>query len=174
MDRPHSEVFQILRPGIDLADEIENWRREDPTGLRDSFDEADLYPDVRDSLAKLRAAGVKVVIAGNQPLHARKALEAMNLGADSILLSVEMGVEKPAREFFEKVAQAAGVDPEEILYVGDRLDNDVLPARVAGMRTVLLRRGPWGHLHAERSQAALADLVTDTLRDVPELVAGLR
>jgi FMN phosphatase YigB (HAD superfamily) len=58
----------------------------------------------------------------------------------------------------------------EIAYVGDRLDNDVMPARRAGMRTVLLRRGPWGYLHAERPEAALADAVTDSLASLPELL----
>ena len=33
--------------------------------------------------------------------------------------------------------------PEEIAYVGDRTDNDVLPAADAGMRPILIRRGPW-------------------------------
>ena len=41
------------------------------------------------------------------------------------------------------------------------------------MRTVLLRRGPWGHLHAERPDAALADVVTDSLLELPELLDGL-
>ncbi len=35
--------------------------------------------------------------------------------------------------------------PSEVLYVGDRLDNDVLPAKSAGMQAVLIRRGPWGY-----------------------------
>ena len=76
----------------------------------------------------------------------------MDLGADAILISANLGAEKPAPEFFAAVAAAAGCAPGEIVYVGDRLDNDVLPARRAGLRTVLLRRGPWGYLHAERAR----------------------
>ena len=37
-------------------------------------------------------------------------------------------------------------DPSDVAYVGDRVDNDVLPAAVAGMRSVWIRRGPWGRL----------------------------
>ncbi|MGH9098837.1 MAG: HAD hydrolase-like protein, partial [Acidimicrobiales bacterium] len=43
---------------------------------------------------------------------------------------------------------------EQVAYVGDRLDNDVLPAKAAGMFAVFIRRGPWGHLHARRAEAA--------------------
>ncbi|MEV7971425.1 HAD hydrolase-like protein [Sphaerisporangium sp. NPDC088356] len=39
--------------------------------------------------------------------------------------------------------------PDEIVYVGDHRDNDILPAKAAGLRTALIRRGPWGHLWAD-------------------------
>jgi FMN phosphatase YigB (HAD superfamily) len=114
--------------------------------------------------------GKRIVIAGNQPPQARAALEAMELGADEILISADLGFEKPSRGFFEKVAEAAGAKPAEVLYIGDRVDNDVLPARSLGMMAVLIRRGPWGYLHAEWPQAAQADGVVDTLLEIPDLV----
>ena len=40
--------------------------------------------------------------------------------------------------------------PSEILYVGDRLDNDISPAIDAGLATAWLRRGPWGFILDER------------------------
>lgn len=174
LDRLHRDVFQIFRPNLDLQDELERWRHEEPDSLRENFDEQDLYPDVRQCFSDLRAAGIKVLIAGNQPVQARPALEAMGLAVDAILISAEIGVEKPAPAFFERVAGEAGVSPDEILFVGDRLDNDVLPARASGMRTVLLKRGPWGYLHAERPEAAAADFVTDSLADIPGIVARLQ
>jgi FMN phosphatase YigB (HAD superfamily) len=102
-------------------------------------------------------------VAGNQPARAYDALVAMELPVDSVHTSEGWGVAKPAPEFFAKVAAVAGREPGEILYVGDRLDNDVLPAGRAGMRTALLRRGPWGYLHAERPQAKAADAIVDDL-----------
>jgi HAD superfamily hydrolase (TIGR01549 family) len=167
LDRPQADAFGIVRPGLDLDAEITAWAREEPDGLRENFDADDLYPDVRTCFDALRAGGRRVIVAGNQPPQARAALEAMDLGADAILISDELGVEKPAPAFFAAVAEAAGTPPASIAYVGDRLDNDVLPARRAGMRTVLLRRGPWGYLHACRPEADLADIVTDTLVDLP-------
>lgn len=170
LDRSHREVFEFFRPGFDLQSELEAWRVDDPDGLKESFDAEDLYPDVRPTFARLHEMGRRVVVAGNQPPRAREALQAMELGADAILISADIGVEKPSRGFFEKVSEAAGARPADVLYVGDRLDNDVLPAGSEGFQTALIRRGPWGYLHAERPQAAKADSIVDSLSQIPDLV----
>ncbi|MBX6385476.1 MAG: HAD family hydrolase [Microbispora sp.] len=173
LDRTHRDAFELLRPGIDLDAEMAAWRREDPEGLRENFDADDLYPDVRPALAALREAGYDLIIAGNQPPQAYDALVAMDLPVDGVHTSAGWGVEKPDPAFFAKVAAVSGREPGEILYVGDRLDNDVLPAARAGMRTALLRRGPWGYLHSERPEAARADLVAGSLTDLVRLVPTL-
>ncbi len=164
LDRSHRAAFELVRPGLDIGAELEAWERDEPDDLRNHFDADDLYADVREALAGLRAAGYQVIVAGNQPTRAYDALVAMELPVDSVHTSDGWGVAKPAPEFFAKVAAVAGREPGEILYVGDRLDNDVLPASAAGMRTALLRRGPWGFLHAERPKAAqVADVIVDDL-----------
>lgn len=163
LDRSHREAFELVRPGLDVEAEAAAWERDDPDGLRNHFDADDLYPDAREALAALRAAGYQVIVAGNQPRRAYDALVAMDLPVDSVHTSEGWGLAKPAPEFFARVASVAGREPAEILYVGDRLDNDVLPAAAAGMRTALLRRGPWGFLHAERPQAQAADVIVDDL-----------
>lgn len=168
----HQEAFEMVRPGLDLEAEIVSWMREDPEGLRTGFDADDLYPDVRPALTALRAAGYDVVVAGNQPPEARSALEAMNLPVSAIRTSDEWGVQKPDPGFFAKVAELSGVAAREIAYVGDRLDNDVLPAADAGMWPILLRRGPWGYLHARRPEAARATVV-DSLTELPRVLAAL-
>lgn len=171
LDRPHRDAFELVRPGLDLEAEMARWARDDPDGLRTGFDELDLYPDVRPALTALRKAGLGVVVAGNQPPEARAALEAMNLPVDAIRTSDEWGVQKPDPAFFVKVAELAGLDPAQIAYVGDRIDNDVLPAADAGMRPILIRRGPWGYLHAQRPEAARATHI-DSLTELPALLAG--
>ncbi|HEX4813449.1 MAG TPA: HAD family hydrolase [Nonomuraea sp.] len=173
LDRPHLDAFQLVRPGFDPRAEEAAWERDDPAGLRNHFDADDLYPDVRAALGALREAGYQVIIAGNQPVRAYDALVAMDLPADSVHTSEGWGTAKPEPAFFAKVTAVAGREPAEILYVGDRLDNDVLPASRAGLRTALLRRGPWGHLHAARPEAAAADVIVDDLRAVLPAARGL-
>ncbi|KPV49728.1 haloacid dehalogenase, partial [Kouleothrix aurantiaca] len=88
--------------------------------------------------------------------------------------SAGWGVEKPAPEFFARVVALAGVPPASIAYVGDRVDNDIVPAADAGMAAVFLRRGPWGVLHANLPGAARAYLRIETLAELPDAVAGLK
>lgn len=173
LDRPISDAFQLVRPGIDLHEEMERWRRDDPDGLRENFDVGDLYPDVREAFTLLRGKGARLLIAGNQPVQAGAALELMDLGAEAILISDLIGVHKPHPEFFAAVADRAGIAPEQIVYVGDRVDNDVIPAKQAGMHAVLIRRGPWGYLHAQRPEAAKADAVIDSLLELVDVIAAL-
>jgi HAD superfamily hydrolase (TIGR01549 family) len=173
LDRPYSDAFALVRPGLDIEAEAGRWAAQDPHGLRENFDADDLYPDVRAALEALQRLGLTVVIAGNQPAQAKAALEAMALPVDAIFTSAQWGVEKPDQAFYRQVAQVCGVPPAHILYVGDRLDNDVLAAAQAGMRTALLRRGPWGYLHAQRPQAARADLIVDDLHEVVDKVVSL-
>lgn len=137
----------------------------DPPGAP-AIDRADLYPDAVDCLRAVAARGLRVGIAGNQPDGVDAQLRSAGVEADFIASSTAWGVAKPSSAFFARTAAAAGLDAGEILYVGDRLDNDVLPARAAGMRTAFLRRGPWGHIHATRPELALADIRLDSLADL--------
>jgi len=173
LDRPHWEAFEAVRPGFDLDGECRRWAEEDPDGLRENFDADDLYADVRPALQRLKDDGLTVVIAGNQPQQARSALEKMDLPADAIFTSAQWGVAKPHPDFFAKVAQSALAEPEQICNVGDRFDNDVLPARTAGMMPVLIRRGPWGYIHAQRPQAREVTVI-DGLAQLPEILKPLR
>jgi HAD superfamily hydrolase (TIGR01549 family) len=167
----HSDAFEIVRPGLDIEAEEAAWAADDPDGLRTGFDADDLYPDVVPALTALRAAGLRLVVAGNQPAQALDALKAMDLPVDEIRNSAELGVEKPAPEFFAAAADLAGVPVREVAYVGDRIDNDVLPAAAAGLVPVLLRRGPWGYLHARRPEAARATII-DSLLELPRVLVG--
>jgi FMN phosphatase YigB (HAD superfamily) len=99
-------------------------------------------------------------------------LRGLSLPAEVIATSGEWGVSKPDPGFFSRVIEMAPGAPGEIVYVGDHRDLDVVPARKAGLRTVLIRRGPWGHLWAEDPVAlAQADWVIEALEELPQFLA---
>jgi HAD superfamily hydrolase (TIGR01549 family) len=165
----HLRAFEMLRPGFDLAVE-EAARR--AAGVPNEFDARDLYPDVRPCLERLRADGYVVGVAGNQPAQASTALLSMGLPLDFAFTSEAWGVEKPSPLFFKKLAVAVGRPPEEIAYVGDRVDNDVVPAGRAGMFAVFLRRGPWGHLQSTWPEAEAAAARVDSLGELHAVLSG--
>ena len=156
--RDHRDAFTMM--GFDFATEA---ARRDTAGEAVPWGLQDFYPDAVPCLQELHALGLRVGLAGNQPAAAEQVLEALGLPVAFIASSARWGVAKPSPAFFEKVVEAAGVAAAQIAYVGDRLDNDVLPARAAGMTAVLLRRGPWGYLHATQPDVARAHHVIDSL-----------
>jgi FMN phosphatase YigB (HAD superfamily) len=90
---------------------------------------------------------------------------------DVIGTSDGWGVEKPSPAFFERVIREGGGDASSILYVGDRPDNDVRPAKEAGMKTCLIRRGPWGHILDIPAVSEQCLFRIDSLDELPSLVA---
>ncbi|MER5795631.1 HAD family hydrolase [Streptomyces sp. NPDC001980] len=167
--RDYREVFQGFRPGFDLYEERE---KRAAAGQPESFAEEDLYPDVRPALATLRAQGLWLGIAGNQTVRAGRILrELFSRDVDLIGTSDDWGASKPDLEFFKRVADAVPFAVGEILYVGDRCDNDIRPARQAGMHTALVRRGPWATIQWNDPEVReLPTFRVEGLLELPELV----
>lgn len=135
-----------------------------------TYDLGDLYPDAIACLDGVRALGLRVGIVGNQTTALEQWARDSALPADVISSSATLGVRKPDLRFFDHVVELAGCLPGETAYVGDRVDNDVLPAIAAGLAAIHVRRGPWGRL--QRTPAA-ATLGVDDLASLPEALASL-
>jgi HAD superfamily hydrolase (TIGR01549 family) len=143
----HSRVWELL--GVERPDSM--------------FEPDEFYPDALPCLADLRSRGLRVGVVGNTP---KEFEDVMRGYVDFVGSSVGWGIEKPAPEFFERIVVEAGAAAAEIAYVGDRVDNDVVPALRAGMVAVHIRRGPWGYLHDPPPEALRAS----SLADVPEVI----
>jgi FMN phosphatase YigB (HAD superfamily) len=115
-----------------------------------SWRAVDLYGDALPAIESLRSRGLRVAAVGNTPAETEELLREQ---VEVLGSSGRWGVAKPAAEFFERVVSATGVAAGEIAYVGDRVDNDIVPALEAGMVAVHIRRGPWGYLHEPPAEA---------------------
>jgi FMN phosphatase YigB (HAD superfamily) len=94
--------------------------------------------------------------------------------ADFIASAERWGLSKPEAAFFQRIVEAAGTSAERIVYVGDRLDNDVLPAQAAGMIGVFVRRGLWAEVQQAWPEASRAHFAIDSLAELPPLIAKLQ
>lgn len=101
------------------------------------------YPDAHNTLAALRDKGYRLGIIANQKLGTAERLESWGLRQyfDVIAASAELGYAKPDKKIFEKAFELAGCIAEESVMVGDRLDNDIIPAKAIGMKTVWVKNG---------------------------------
>ncbi|MFC8525649.1 HAD family hydrolase [Nocardia sp. NPDC057227] len=161
----YRETFQVFRPGFDL--DRERQARAD-AGQPEWFGEDDLYADVRPALTTLRERGIWVGVVGNQTTRAGGLLRGLELPCDFVATSDDWGIQKPDTAFFEKVVEVSGFLASEIVYVGDRIDNDITPAAEVGMRTAYIQRGPWGWIH--RGRKDVADLSDWRITSLSELV----
>jgi FMN phosphatase YigB (HAD superfamily) len=168
----HRRVFNFFAPNIDLEQAS---RDREAAGVGYKIELQDFYPDALPCLTSLSKRGYMVGIAGNQPESAEAALRLCGVSADFIASSAGWGIEKPSLRFFKKIVEETSLEPNQIAYVGDRLDNDILPAIEAGLFTVFLERGPWGILHARKPESAKANLRIKSLAELPGIfLAGGR
>lgn len=135
----HRDVFPIF--GAD------DWqlRLASVEGAYGGFQTDDLYADALPALVGLTDAGYRLAIVANQPEARAEQLRAIGIETDVMAMSEGIGLYKPDPAFFAKALELmGGPEPASVAYVGDRVDNDVLPSAAAGMRAVWIRRGPWG------------------------------
>jgi HAD superfamily hydrolase (TIGR01662 family) len=171
--QPHV-VWAALGVTIERGEEhSELWRhlgRSRPEDLADvAYEPDDLYPDAMGCLEVVRARGYLLGVAGNQSPILERWTRNAGLPVDIIGSSASWGVRKPASGFFERMVAEAGCEAEDLAYVGDRVDNDVLPALDAGIVAVHLRRGPWGRLQ----QTPPGAMPIDSLDELPQALASL-
>jgi HAD superfamily hydrolase (TIGR01662 family) len=167
----HREPFEIFRPGLDLAEEV---AKREAADFPDRVTADDLYPDAADCLRALHDAGYRIGVVGNQPARAVAALADLGLPIDLLATSSSWGVHKPDPRFFARIVTELDVPAAEIVYVGDRLDNDVRPAAAAGMRAIFIRRGPWAWIQAPHHDPPEASLTIATLAELPAALEAMR
>ena len=97
---------------------------------------------LQESLARLTGMGLKLGIVSNTFVNRASLQRQLQLVGlleffPVQLYSYEYHVRKPSTELFRLAADKIAEQPQNILFVGDRIDNDVLPALASGMRAAL-------------------------------------
>lgn len=127
-----------------------------------------LFPGVPAALQLLRERSFRQGIIANQQPGLEERLKHWGIRDffKIIVSSAEIGVSKPDPAIFEMALSMAGCRPEEAVMIGDRIDNDVVPAKTVGMRTVWVRQG----LAAWQPEACPeADQIVSNILEVPTL-----
>lgn len=138
------------------------------------FEKGDVYSDGLLEISKLKAAGIRIGIIANQPATTVESLKRDGFLEliDFVGISALVGMEKPQVEFFKLAISKLALPASEIIHVGNRIDNDVLPAKKAGMRTAWVRRGE-ANPNPTAQDLMEADLTTESLIGISELILNL-
>lgn len=125
------------------------------------------YSDAHSTLAALIDKGYKLSIIANQKLGTEERLESWGLRQffDVVAASAEIGYSKPDKEIFEKAFELAGCTEAESVMVGDRLDNDIIPAKAIGMKTIWVKNGLAQYQGAESGEG-VADYQIGSLSEL--------
>lgn len=112
--------------------ELPKWHKEDEI----------LYPDSAACLERL-SRKYKIGVIANQSPGTKDRLKAHGIlrYIDWVVASAEEGVAKPDKRIFSVALERSCCHPQNAVMIGDRLDNDIAPAKSIGMRTIWVRQG---------------------------------
>jgi haloacid dehalogenase superfamily, subfamily IA, variant 3 with third motif having DD or ED/haloacid dehalogenase superfamily, subfamily IA, variant 1 with third motif having Dx(3-4)D or Dx(3-4)E len=129
-----------------------------------------LYDDTEVLLRQL-SEKYKIGVIANQSLGTADRLEAFGIlrYIDLVVASAEEGVAKPDRRIFEIALERAGCEPGDAMMIGDRIDNDILPAKNIGMRTMWVRQG-LGGMWKLGGEEELPDFIADNVLEIGSIL----
>ncbi len=134
-----------------------------------SEDEA-VYPQAADCLAELHRVYKIGIIANQNPGTAGRMKQyGISQYLDLIIASAEEGIEKPDLRIFELALKQADCLPENVVMIGDRLDNDIAPAKRMGIKTIWIRQG-FGGMGNPLTEEEIPDCCVNDLRELLELL----
>lgn len=124
-------LAEVARPDDALAERLNK------TYLEHRFEDIELFPDVLPALRSLKSNYTLGLLSNGNSYPERCGLDGI---FGFVVFSQEHGVEKPDPRIFQITLQRAGCAAEELLHVGDSLENDVEGASSVGIRSVWLNR----------------------------------
>lgn len=129
-----------------------------------------LYRDTEECLRQL-SEKYNIGVIANQSLGTEKRLEEFGIlqYINLVIASAEEGVAKPDKRIFEIALNRANCKPQHTVMVGDRIDNDIIPAKELGMKTIWIKQGfgKYWKISSEREQA---DHEVDNLSELLEIL----
>lgn len=140
---------KLYRFILDRLGPPEHWTEEDIhqvcNELYDIFVDPEhyrLFNDVAESLEKLKSMGLRMGIISNFAPTLRNILQVRGIldYFDPIIVSTEVGLEKPNPLIFRLALAESGLEAKDVLYIGDHEQNDIWASAQAGIDSVKINR----------------------------------
>lgn len=179
--------FAARELGIGLAEFMEKVYEQaavSPTPIRSAAKASGIVlPEWDSSLEKLYAGASDVVsalhgkyrlgIIANQSLGTQERIDNWGIGKyfDVVMASAEAGCAKPDPRIFTAALQKAGCEAGEAVMIGDRLDNDIVPAKKLGMKTVWVRQA-YAIYQSIDDESKRPDHIVDSIEELPGLFSA--
>ena len=163
--------FRAMLSRFDLTEEQ---RRAVESAVRYAKELEVLYPGVPEMLRTL-SRKFRLGIIANQSEGTEKRLSDWSIRDhfSVVLASAELGLSKPDSRIFGAAISRAGCAPEGVLMVGDRLDNDIGPARSQGCLTMRVLQG-FSRFQTPRRAAEIPDFTISSIRELRGIRSAMR
>ena len=135
-----------------------------------SFEDETLYSETKECLRKL-SEKYRIGVIANQERGTEKRLREFGIlpYIHLVVASAEVGVAKPDKRIFEIALSRAACQPQQAVMVGDRIDNDIVPAKALGMKTIWVKQG-FGKYWKKTTEREQADFEVNSLAGVLEIL----
>lgn len=138
-DRDH--YLRSICSGIGVEISHENLKIIDNI-LKKHLNKVTLDPEAKDVLYKIRGKNLKLAMISDMPNPDWDIIkkEGLHKIFDVRILSYEVGLAKPDPKMFSMCLKRLNIKPEEAIFIGDSVMNDIVPAKKLGMNTILMDR----------------------------------
>jgi len=130
------------------------------------------FPDTVPTLLRLRDSGYKLGVI-TDGISVKQWEKLIRLGLQhffhSVIISDDVGYEKPDDRIFKIAAKSIGYKPYESIMVGDRIDRDISGANKAGMVTVRILKGKYKNQKPE-NEMEMPDYNIKNLMEILEIL----
>ena len=159
IERAQTSPKPIVSAAEDYGVKVPAWRH----------DLEALYPDTKEVLQRL-SQKYKIGIIANQDFGTEQRLTDFNVYQyiNLVIASAEEGVAKPDLRIFQIALDRANCKPEEAVMVGDRIDNDIIPANKIGMTTMWIKQG-FGSYAEPKTVEEQPDYIVNSLAEITEV-----
>lgn len=154
-----SSFFPVKSAAKYYGFEIPEW----PTELEQ------LYPKTKEVL-ELLSQKYKLGIIANQVAGTQERINNWGIGEyfDVVAASAEAGCAKPDLKIFNIALEQADCRAENAVMIGDRLDNDIVPAKRLGMKTVWVRQG-FAKYRTVHNESEKPDFIIDSIGEITKI-----
>ncbi|MEX0781964.1 MAG: HAD family hydrolase [Dehalococcoidia bacterium] len=164
-------IWRLADGDVDLATAVHARMSSRSVERSETRGGVELRPGIDRAINRISASGLKLGLAANQPARIIADLDRHGIGRffGHREVSGVHGYHKPDVRLFLRACEDLSVEPEECIMVGDRIDNDIVPANLLGMATVLFRTGR----HIAQQPRSWTEIPDVAVRDVDALIAAL-
>lgn len=113
----------------------------------------------------------RIGIIANQSLGTEERLEHHGIleYIDIVIASAEEGVAKPDRRIFEIALEKSNCEPINAIMIGDRIDNDIIPAKHLGINTIWIKQG-FGQYWNIKEESEKPDFIVNNMTELCNLL----